>query len=273
MAKKKCPEFENHERWLVSYADMLTLLFAVFVTLYALNLSDEQAPPIDNLAGSMQESFSTPLDDIPVDRRVGPTEAGFGIFEHLKGNQARPPISKKFPSADERSTRIIKDEMNRVNIELKERLYGPNKHTGSLKPGEERIVDVQRTGKGFKLQLMAQHFYDSGGIQIRPTAQKELDEVIKILKELGRDITVEGHTDSMPPQGKMTNWELSTLRATNVVRYMVSRHNFPATRLAAAGYADMRPIAHNGTAEGRALNRRIEIHVDYDREYGTEPGN
>lgn len=271
MSKKKCPEFENHERWLVSYADMLTLLFAVFVTLYALNLSDDKKPPIDELVGSMQESFATPLEDIPVNRRIGPTEAGYGIFEHFQGTQARPPISKKFPSGDRDSVRVIKDEMNRVNMALEQRLYGPNKFVGSSKPGEQRIVEVKRTGKGFKLQLMAQHFYDPGGIQIKPAARSSLDEVIKILKELGRDITIEGHTDSVPPKGQMTNWELSTLRATNVVRYMILHHNFPASRLSAAGYADTHPIAHNGTAEGRALNRRIEIHVGYDDEYGLEP--
>ena len=70
MSKKhKCPEFENHERWLVSYADMLTLLFAVFVVLYALKEGNE-APETQKAAGSMQESFHTPLEDIPMDRRV-----------------------------------------------------------------------------------------------------------------------------------------------------------------------------------------------------------
>ena len=82
MAKKhKCPEFENHERWLVSYADMLTLLFALFVVLYALKEGGQSQ--VQKTAGSMQESFNTPLEDIPIDRQVGPTEQGFGIFDHF----------------------------------------------------------------------------------------------------------------------------------------------------------------------------------------------
>src|SRR5690606_1087601 len=96
VAKKKCPEFENHERWLVSYADMVTLLFAVFVVLYALNMGDDKKPAED-AAGSIQESFTVPLEDIPIERRVGPVEAGFGIFDHLRGNSPRAPINRKFP--------------------------------------------------------------------------------------------------------------------------------------------------------------------------------
>jgi chemotaxis protein MotB len=270
MAKKKCPEFENHERWLVSYADMLTLLFAVFVVLYALSITDSKPKPNAEVAGSLEESFATPLDEIPVDRRVGPTEAGYGIFEHFKGNQVRPTISKKYPGLKERVA-VIDEEMNRVKRELEERMYGPNKLQGSLKPGEQRVVDITRTGRGFKLQLLARHFYEPGGFQIKKTAQTELDKVTETLKELGRDITIEGHTDSMPPAGNLSNWELSSLRASYIVRYMINKHNFPASKLSAAGYADLRPIAANGTEQGRSLNRRIEIQINYDPEFGADP--
>ena len=88
--KQKCPEFENHERWLVSYADMLTLLFAVFVVLYALKEGGE--PQTRKTAGSMQESFNTPLEDIPIDRQIGPVEQGFGIFD--PNLLLSPPASK-----------------------------------------------------------------------------------------------------------------------------------------------------------------------------------
>jgi chemotaxis protein MotB len=269
MSKKKCPEFENHERWLVSYADMLTLLFAVFVVLYSLNLTPSKPSANEEAAGSLQESFSTPLEEIPVDRRVGPTEAGFGIFEHMKGDQARPTISKKYPGSPARVQTIDK-EMNKIAKELEERLYGPNKFQGSKKSGEARIVDVSRTSSGFKLNLLARHFYDAGSFRVKREALNELDKVTETLKELGRDVTVEGHTDSMPPTGEMSNWELSSLRASYVVRYMISKHNFPASKLSSAGYADTRPIASNGTEQGRSLNRRIEIHVHYNPEFGSD---
>lgn len=266
--KQRCPEFENHERWLVSYADMLTLLFAVFVVLFALKEGGE--PQVQRTAGSMQESFSTPLEDIPLDRRNGPTEQGFGIFEHFRGNSTRPPLVQKFPSQEEK-VHIIEEEMKKVKTELEERLYGPNAFPDPKKPGNARIVDVKRTQKGFTLRLLARHFYLPGDVRVRREARKELDQVVKVLKDLGRDITVEGHTDGIPPKGSYSNWEISALRATHIVRYMIYRHQFPQSRLGAAGYADTRPIAHNGTESGRRLNRRIEIQVSYDHNKSTVP--
>lgn len=259
--KAKCPEFENHERWLVSYADMLTLLFAVFVVLYSLNMAGEKSE--EKAAGSMQESFNTPLEDIPIDRRAEPNEQGFGIFEHLRGDTIRPPISPKFPLGEQR-IRIIDKEMTKAKQVLEERLYGPNAFRDSEQKGEARIVDVKRTETGFKFQLLARQFFEPGSYIVKREGKRDLDEVIKILKDLGRSVTIEGHTDSSPPAGDYTNWELSALRATSVVKYMIQSHNFPRSKLSAAGFADLRPIAHNGTAAGRAANRRIEIQVHYD---------
>lgn len=267
MAKQKCPEFENHERWLVSYADMVTLLFAVFVVLYSLNLTNSDKN--EQVAGSMQESFNTPLEDIPVDRRIGPTESGSGIFDHLRGNSARPPLVQRYPGA-RMPVPVIEEEMKQVNASIEERLYGPNRFR-EAKSGEDRIVDVVRDAKGFKLRLMARHFYDEGSVRVKQAALKDLDVLAKILKELGRPIVVEGHTDSIPPTGEMSNWEVSALRATHVLRYLVREHNFPPARLSAAGYADTKPIAHNGTEAGRALNRRVELHIEYDTEATPEP--
>jgi chemotaxis protein MotB len=267
--KPKCPEFENHERWLVSYADMVTLLFAVFVVLYALQMASQQNQD-KKVAGSMQESFNTPLDDIPVDRRVGPAEMGVGIFDHFRGDANRPTIIPKYPGSPGR-IKMIDDEMARVKMVIEERLYGKNKVPVS-KPGFERIVAVVRTEKGFKLQLLGKHFFDSGKAEVAPGALKELDEVARVLKDLGRPVNIEGHTDSMPSgKNDMGNWELSTLRAVNVLRYFNRKHNFPYKSLSASGYADTRPVALDGTLSGRQLNRRIEIHVEYDQESSPEP--
>jgi chemotaxis protein MotB len=262
MGKKgKCPEFENHERWLVSYADMLTLLFAVFVVLYSLKEGGE--PQVQQAAGAMQESFNTPLEDIPLDRKYGPSQEGFGIFEHFRGEQILPPLIQKYPSTKQKIG-VIDSEKKKVEMELEERLYGPNKYPKGRSDGNERIVDVKLTESGFKLQLMARHFYNSGEYKIRKEALKDFDEVVAIVKGLGRDVTIEGHTDSIPPKGKLTNWELSALRATFAVKYMIKEHLFPQFRIAASGYADTKPIAHNGTEAGRKINRRIEMHIHYD---------
>jgi chemotaxis protein MotB len=167
--------------------------------------------------------------------------------------------------------KIIDDEMNQIKVKLEDRLYGPNRFRDETKPGQERVVQVQRTERGFKVQLLARHFFDSGSVTVNRGALKELDDVAGILKDLGRPVRIEGHTDSIPAAGAYGNWEISALRATNVLKYFIRKHNFPATSLAAAGLADTRPIANNGTESGRMLNRRIEIHVDYDADNSSEP--
>lgn len=265
MAKKqKCPEFENHERWLVSFADMMTLLFAVFVVLFALKKEGADQAKIQQAAVSIKESFNEVMEEIPENRKMGPTEQGFGIFEHRKGDRIRPPIITKFPSSD-RAMKVIEADMDKVKQMINLRLYGQEKRRDQDKSGKglERIISVQRDQDGFRVRLLATHFYKPGSYQISQSAVKELEEVAKILKEVGRPLTIEGHTDSVPSSG-MTNWELSSLRASNMVRLFIDQMNFAPTMLSAAGYADTKPIASNATEETRALNRRIEIKVHYN---------
>jgi len=261
--KQKCPEFENHERWLVSFADMMTLLFAVFVVLYALKKEGASEAQIQQAAVSIQESFNDVMEDIPEVKRVGPTEQGFGIFEHRKGDRIRPPILTKYPSAD-RQSKVIAAEMQKVAEMINLRLYGKEKIRELEKKGQERIISVQRDADGFRVRMLATHFYKPGAYRVSQKAIDDLDQVGKILKELGRDITVEGHTDSVPASGELSNWELSSLRASFIVRHFIEELNFSPAVLSAAGYADTKPIASNATEQTRALNRRIEIKVHYD---------
>ncbi len=264
--KQKCPEFENHERWLVSYADMLTLLFAVFVVLYSQALEKLKAanvaPVSDKVAASIQESFKIPMQEIPAEKKDGPDQQGWGVFDHMKGNQMHPSV-RSFQGPPQR-IKQIEGEMDRTRMKLEDRLYGPHIHRDAKKAGQERIVNVQRTKNGFKLQLTARHFFTAGETQVRREALRELEQVAAILKDLGRPITIEGHTDSIPSAGTFSNWELSSLRAANVAKYFVRNAQFPVTKLSIAGYADTKPIASNSTESGRSLNRRIEIHVQYD---------
>ena len=176
----------------------------------------------------------------------------------------RPPLVKRFPTS-EMNIRQINDEMNRVQLEIENRLYGKHRFRNQKKKGLARIVSIHRDSNGFKVRLMANHFYKPGAYKMNQQALKDLDEVGAVLLELGRKITVEGHTDSIEPRGKkMSNWELSSLRASYVVRYLIERINFPNTRLSAAGYADTRPIASNSTEDTRKLNRRIEVKIHYE---------
>jgi len=259
LVKKKCPEFENHERWLVSFADMMTLLFALFVVLFALKEGSDSK--IDQAAAALQETFNVPMDEIPFDRRNMPNEMGMGIFEHLRGDSVRPSLITKFPSNLERA-KIIDSEANRIQAQLEERLYGPNKQPDPKKPGHERIVSIHQGSDGIALRLLARHFYAPGAIGVKQSALKDLDEVAILLKDLGRRVTIEGHTDSTSTQ--LANWELSSRRAAFIVNYFVTKHTYPVSNLSIAGYADTRPIASNNTESGRNINRRIEIKIHYD---------
>jgi len=262
--KQPCPEFENHERWLISFADMLTLLFATFVVLYALEISGKKNKSM-KMSGSIQESFNRPLQDIPIDLIFSNQAKDWGIFDHVYGNQLRPPKSQKFPG-NQPSVSIIDSEMKRVQIELEDRLYGHHKFRNRAKPGHQRVVSVHRVEEGFLVRLLARGFFLPGSAKINKNFREELDEVISILKGLARPITLEGHTDSLKPKSPLTNWELSSLRAGAVLRYMVNIHHFKKSFLSIAGYADQKPVAHNGSSSGRQLNRRIDIHVHYDSE-------
>ena len=269
--KAKCPEFENHERWLVSYADMVTMLFALFVVLFAQKMGCKESKAAATATSqSIQDALNTPLPEIPIDRKVGPTAQGMGIFENFKGDQLREPLTQKYPSGAQRA-RVIEMEVKRIRALVEERLYGPEKYPQGGPKGQERIVNVERTTQGFKLQLAARHFFSSGEYQVRREALKELNDVGEILMELGRPVVVEGHTDNIPASGQFSNWEISSLRAASVGKYLVKQIGFPASKLTMAGYADLRPVAQNSTEAGRSMNRRIEIHVNYDQEGAVDP--
>lgn len=262
--KQKCPEFENHERWLVSFADMMTLLFAVFVVLYALKDSGAKDSDVEQAAASIQEAFNEVMEDIPPDRRVGPTEAGLGIFENLKANQEEMDQTNKFTGGSDYSN-IIGKEIKKVSELIDMRLYGNQRFRSLEASGQSRIITVHRDRDGFRVRLLASHFFNPGSYKIKnKLALEELAEVAKIMKEINRPVTIEGHTDNVPFEGEGSNWDLSSLRATNVLKFFIRKTDFDPAMISAAGYGDTRPVSSNATSESRTLNRRIEIKVHYE---------
>lgn len=262
-SRKRKQIIEINDRWLISYSDMMTLLFALFVLLYSLNLDKQTTIPREELAGVLQESFSTPLEDIPLQRRIGPTEYNEGVFERFKGSQTEESLQKNIDQIKEKVASVIDTDMKKVHQVIDDRLYGPEKYAEKAAKGDERIVDIRRTQRGFAIEFLARDFYEEGGYEVKESSKKTLLAVAKALLELGRDLTIEGHTDSMK-SGRLGNWELSSLRAARLARLFIDEAGYPATKISIAGYGDLRPLAHNGTEAGRKLNRRVEIHVNYD---------
>lgn len=250
MARPKKHEKEpNHERWLVSYADFITLLFAVFVTLYAMGQADKKK--VEQVMQSLRESFG---------------------FTNIQGSSAKPTV------IDSTDLRIIpsitpdltnkgrsqsrNDGRGRVRAEERDfRAIKAAMEAYLVKQGAQAKVSVGITQRGLVVSLKEAGFFDSGSAIVRESAYPLLAKVAESLAGYSNPIRVEGHTDTMPISSALfpSNWELSTARATNIVHFLTKSYDFEPSAISAAGFGQYRPIADNATAEGRAQNRRVDI--------------
>lgn len=236
--KKKEEEHENHERWLVSYADFITLLFAFFVVMYSVSMVNEgklraAADAISKAFNPIQAFTATP---VKIDPKV--TE----------------DISKL----------VIPD------VKVYEQIQEALKEMGDL--GDKVTVTIEK--RGIVIRVADTVLYDTGKAEIRNDAIRILDKVGSILGRLDNHIRVEGHTDNVPIKTARypSNWELSTDRASAIVRYFIDGVKMEPFRLSAGGYAEYRPIDSNSTPEGRAKNRRVDIVIMNEQESAQEPG-
>jgi chemotaxis protein MotB len=136
--------------------------------------------------------------------------------------------------------------------------------TGALAPEiQRREVVLTANREGLVVSLRETGFYDSGSAALRPASEPAVQRIAETLRAQANNIRIEGHTDTVPIHNTQfaSNWELSTARATEMIRLFITHYNFPATRLSAAGFAEYHPVTSNGTAEGRAQNRRVDIVV------------
>ncbi|MCB9253914.1 MAG: flagellar motor protein MotB [Bdellovibrionaceae bacterium] len=241
--KKKHEEHENLERWLVSYADFITLLFAFFTVLYALSQTDK-AKYQEAVASIRQAMMSGggvfPLKGVP-----------FKPFESEPDHGAHVPPSP----ADQGMQPSSRNEMERAEKNI-QKLF--EKNTGlSVAPHD---IEVFATKDGFRIRLAERLLFNSGSSKIKRENASFLFEMGKRLSSLGTQIQIEGHTDDRRP-ASVNNWQLSLERSTNVVKFLVEAAEYPQDKISIAGYGDKRPIADNSTPDGRARNRRVEIAV------------
>lgn len=230
--KKKHPEHVNHERWLVSYADFMTLLFAFFVVMFASSQVDTQK------VGRFTESFSK-----AVGIEVFP-ESGKSL---LGGNSTKDAIT--IAGKGDQSLPVELEELRAMMRE-------------NAKKQELNGVQVLIRRNEIVLRLADNVVFASGTDEIQPAARIVLGHMADDLKNRKVDIRVEGHTDDKPIKTFRfrSNWDLSTSRATAVVADFASAGIDP-NRLSAAGYGEFHPIATNASAEGRAQNRRVDVVV------------
>jgi len=252
MARKKAPEKHvNHERWLVSYADFITLLFAVFVCLYAMSQADQRK--VESLVASIRDSFGH-VKSGGSSERVNLVESG----DLRKIPSVKPEMSAPGRGGDD----LKNGKKNRSRAEVKDFYAAKAAIEEMLKnAGAQEKVNVQVTKRGLVVSLKEAGFFDSGSADVRRNSFVLLDAVAKSLGNFNNPIRVEGHTDNVPINSPAfrSNWELSTSRATSVVRILTDEYGFQPQTISAVGYGEFRPIADNNSVEGRMKNRRVDI--------------
>lgn len=236
MSKKKPPEAEapeNHERWIVSYADMVTLLFALFVVLYA--TSDANPQKLQSVHNSISQAFS-----------IGVLQGSNGSSAVLNsGGGITPSLA----------------EIKSNNLVALEATLGGFAKSNNL----DGKIQIRSDADSITISLADNLLFDSGSADLRPGSQDVLNQVAAALRGLPNEMRIEGHTDNVPVNNAdfASNWELSAARASRVLRFMREQGGLTGNDLFLAGYAETHPIADNSTPEGRALNRRADIVILY----------
>jgi chemotaxis protein MotB len=256
----------NHERWLVSYADFITLLFAFFVVLYASAQVDQRK--VGRLALAIQVAFQE-LGVFPASTTKIPLDMTepmpFSTVQAIENVQRTAEMGRVAPSPKGALTAAAAEvDLTAMQAELQHALsHEINLHE----------VAIHREIEGLVISLREFGFFDSGSAVMKTTAMPVLDRIASILAARTCSLRIEGHTDNIPIHTvtMASNWELSTARSTELVRLLIVRYRFPPQRLAAAGYAEYHPIASNAMAQGRAQNRRVDVVILSEHDVKTSP--
>jgi chemotaxis protein MotB len=249
--RKKHPEHVNLERWLVSYADFITLLFAFFVIMYAISQAD--VSKFKKVSASMKAAFSAagPVGTIDLSGNSGaPTANPFESQDVPGGRAVNLPAGKTLTASDP------DPELQNMK-ELLEESISLELGVSDLSQKMQLLYD----SRGLVVRLAAKDFYDVGETVVRQDMQPILDRIGRIVARSTRLVRVEGHTDlaEAKPEAYPSDWELSSARAAWVVRYWLRRFDMEAARLGAAGYGHFRPLSRKDDAWSQAKNRRVEI--------------
>lgn len=266
MVRRKRQEVHiNHERWLVSYADFITLLFAFFVVMYSISQVNDSKYRV--LSDTFIEAFNQPTDSrtntepqdnaSPSTAVITPIETGNTATEPSTGEQTstvNPVIEQPQPDIQQPDTPVkTSDELTQISDLVTE------KFTQLI---NDQMIQVSSNELWLQIELKDSILFSSGSADTSEQAQKIFDEIAGILKNYSNPVQVEGFTDNIPIKSLKypTNWELSTARASAIVKYLASKGVAPE-RLSAVGYGEYQPVAANDTEQGRAQNRRVAIMV------------
>ena len=255
--KKKQEEAENHERWMVSYADFLTLLFAFFTCLYAISTVDSQK--MGQMVASMKASFGSEIFEASGGGKLN--------LSDISGISTAISVMENSEASKSASKTILNGEaaMGRFKRSIEAVLAEEIKN---------KMVTVRLEQRGVVISLGENGMFDSGSVEIRPEGIVMLDSLATLFTTVGNHIRIEGHADNIPINTVRfpSNWELSSARGAAVLTRMIANYGMSPELLSTSGYGEFRPVASNDTAEGRARNRRVDIIVLNPSFARAEPG-
>ncbi|HWZ83283.1 MAG TPA: flagellar motor protein MotB [Terriglobales bacterium] len=253
--RRKHRPHANHERWLVSYADFITLLFAFFVVLYASSQVDKKK--VGKLAMAIQVAFQE-----------------MGVFET---SSAKVPVDLEDPMPFDNVETVESLQRNASLAQVASRpspaLGGGGGENGDLADLQHELestlaleisrqeISMRREPDGLVISLREVGFFESGSGAMKQESQAAFDRIAELLLKRHCRLRIEGHTDNVPIHTSRfsSNWELSTARATEIIRLLIVRDGFDPRNLGAAGYGQYHPVASNNTKEGQSMNRRVDI--------------
>ncbi len=242
--RKSPPESSGHERWLVSYADFITLLFAFFVVMFATAQTDHSK------ARQVSESVNKALSQSQFSSLVA-TVLGGTVDQKGTGNaMMRGPGGRqpKPVGVENRSAPELLPTLRILSKELE----------GEIKSGK---IEISMQARGLVISFRQAALFPSGKNEIGPESYQSVGKVASAILSIPNPVRLEGHTDSVPiHNGRFrSNWDLSAARSIALLELMAGRFDVPGSRLSIAGYAENDPAADNTTEEGRARNRRVDI--------------
>jgi chemotaxis protein MotB len=240
---------ENHERWLVSYADFITLLFAFFVVMFASSQADK------GKAKQISESVTRALEESSVSRAAAAVAKVLGGTVDDKGQGS---AQMKGPGGAQKAAKEAPpDEIVELLPSLKLLSKELQQEIASGK------VEVTLEARGLIISLKEAILYPSGSNELEDAGIPVIKKVAAAVRAVPNPIRLEGHTDSKPIHTARfhNNWELSSARAVSMLEILEAEFDVPAGRMAVVGYADTVPIGDNGTPEGRAKNRRVDVAI------------
>jgi len=237
----------SHERWLVSYADFITLLFAFFVVLYASSKADQRKQQ------QVSQAIDSAFHALGIFPEAARQHTDLKNVSAISKDEAVTPMNIVM-GEDVLSPAQVKEDLAHVQKQLEKMLSNEiAQHTVSIQMGKDGLV----------ISLREAGFFTSGSATPQAGTLPVLHEVAGALGRTAYDLRIEGHTDNIPIHNQEfdSNWELSSARATHIARIFLGTRAIPPDRISAAGYAEFHPVALNNTAAGRAENRRVDLVV------------